>query len=178
MAARTFEDSAGTVWEVFEVHRASEAPRGVTPGLERGWLSFVSPLEKRRLAPFPVAWDTASDRELAQLCSRARIANPPRYPGVERRAVPRDQTPFPVPGPIPPDEKDDGTGAVVRDVIRRFATDARAQRMPAIEALVRLKALLVTRFSGADVPAPTAMAASDMRRVRRWFVESYYFERR
>ena len=178
MAARTFEDSAGTVWEVFEVHRASEAPRGVSPGLERGWLSFVSPAEKRRLAPFPATWDTASDRELAQLCATARIANPPRYPGVERRAVPRDEVPFAVPGPVSPRETDDGTGAVVREVIRSFATDARAQRVPAIEALVRLKALLVTRFSGTDVPMATAMAASDMRRVRRWFVESYYFERR
>ena len=178
MAARTFEDSAGTVWEVFEVHRASEAPRGVSPGLERGWLSFVSPSEKRRLAPFPAGWQAASDRELAQLCAAARIANPARYPGVERRAVPRDELSFPVPGPLAVRGADDGTGAAVREVIRSFATDARAQRLPAIEALVRLKALLVTRFSGSEVPPATAIAASDMRRVRRWFVESYYFERR
>lgn len=178
MAARTFKDTAGNVWEVFEVHRATEAPRGVSPGLEHGWLSFVSPSEKRRLAPFPVSWDTASDRELAQLCATARIANPARYPGVERRAVPRDEASISIPGPIPPQEMEDGSGAVVRELIRCFATDARAHRMPAIEALVRLKALLVTRFSGADVPRPTALAATDMRRVRRWFVESYYFERR
>src|SRR6185436_13637056 len=62
--ARQFEDSTGTMWEVFEVHRSSEAPRGVSAGLEKGWLAFVSAHGKRRLAPFPESWESATEREL------------------------------------------------------------------------------------------------------------------
>lgn len=181
MAARSFEDSAGTVWEVFEVHRAAEAPRGVSPGLEKGWLSFVSEAEKRRLAPFPATWETSSVDALERLCASARVANPARYPGTERRALPRDVSavrPRPRAPEVKAPEADDPRGAVVREAIRSFATDARAHDLPAIEALVRLKALLSARFTGADMDAATVAAATDMRRVRRWFVESYYFERR
>jgi hypothetical protein len=36
-----------------------------------GWLAFESPTERRRLAPIPADWLTASDRELGSLCERA-----------------------------------------------------------------------------------------------------------
>ncbi len=181
MAARTFEDSAGIEWEVFEVHRASEAPRGVSPGLEKGWLSFVSASQKRRLAPFPASWETATARDLEQLCASARLARPARYPGVERRAIPRTGRPGvkrSTSASSPALDLDDGSGELVREAIRSFAREARAQNLPAIEALVRLKALLILRFTGADVAPLTAAAATDMQRVRRWFVESFYFDRR
>ncbi|MDB4889740.1 MAG: hypothetical protein JWL61_1595 [Gemmatimonadetes bacterium] len=170
VAARTFEDSSGTVWEVFEVHRASEAPRGVSAGLEGGWLAFVSASGKRRLAPYPPTWESVSEPELEQLCESARRANPTQLPiGGPRARVPRvveSETP-------PPDE----STSLVRDAVRVFAHEARASRLPAIEAMVRLKNMLAERFLKEDAPPETRADASDLRRVRRWFVEAYYFER-
>ena len=170
MAARTFEDSAGTVWEVFEVHRASEAPRGVSAGLEGGWLAFVSATGKRRLAPYPPAWESAAITELERLCESARRANPAQFPiGAPRVRVPR----------VVESEAAvlDDTQSLVREVVRGFAREARASRLPAIEAMVRLKAMLAERFLGEDSASETRADASDLRRVRRWFVEAYYFER-
>jgi hypothetical protein len=59
----------------------------------------------------------------------------------------------------------------VEQTVRRFAQQARAHRLPAIEAMVQLKGLL------ARVYTSTTSDARDLRAVRRWFVESYYFER-
>lgn len=42
-------------------------------GLERGWLTFESADEKRRLAPIPSGWDSLSDEELRRLWTAARI---------------------------------------------------------------------------------------------------------
>jgi hypothetical protein len=55
--------------------------------------------------------------------------------------------------------------------VRRFAQLARTRRQPAVAAMVELKALLRETF-----PAPDS-EARETRRVRRWFVEAYYFER-
>jgi hypothetical protein len=170
VAARTFEDSTGTVWEVFEVHRASEAPRGVSAGLESGWLAFVSASGKRRLAPYPPAWQTATARELERLCEAARRASPSRL-----------ATGVPNFGPlahVAPGASASGEAPnIVRDSVRRFAHEARATHLPAIEAMVRLKTMLSERFLGTASPAETRADASDLRQVRRWFVEAYYFER-
>src|SRR6478672_552744 len=76
MAARTFEDSSGTVWQVFEVHRSSNKPGAVSTGLEQGWLSFSSADARRRLAPIPPQWESSPDPELERLCSRARVVPP------------------------------------------------------------------------------------------------------
>ena len=162
------------------MHRTSEAPRGVSQGLEKGWLAFVSDKGKRRLAPYPADWETASERELVRFWNKARIANPARFPSGERR----------VSGPalmgtrpkadarsertdVPDDDRDND----VRNAVRAFARDARAQAAPAIEAMVRLKLMLGQRFAGDSVPASERADACDMRKVRKWFVEAYYFER-
>lgn len=185
VSARTFEDSAGTVWEVFEVHRASEAPRGVSAGLEKGWLAFVSAGEKRRLAPYPPAWESAPTTELERLCTAARRANSTRLP-VGSIRLRGSQTPLQTVIRKTPRENDalaarsvadDADDSVVRDVVRAFAVDARETRLPAIEAMVRLKTMLAERFRGDEVSAATHGDATDLRRVRRWFVEAYYFER-
>jgi hypothetical protein len=170
VAARTFEDSAGTVWEVFEVHRASEAPRGVSAGLEGGWLAFVSSTGKRRLAPYPPLWESVSAKELELLCDAARRARPTQLPIGRPRLMPS-----PTAEPAALDAND--TTSVVRDAVRVFAREARADRLPAIEAMVRLKALLATHFLGEDSAPESRAEASDLRKVRRWFVEAYYFER-
>lgn len=172
MAARIFEDASGDVWEVFEVHRSTAKPGAVSSGLEDGWLAFVSGEQKRRLAPYPREWESAAAVELARLCGLARAAVNVRSPADgERRRTPRP-APYEPPPPPPP------TGPIVRaeaadveDMVRAFAQRARATGIPAIEAMVRLKQLLAERF-----PEPDS-EARDLRRVRRWFVESYYFER-
>ena len=96
MALRTFTDSTGTEWKVWDVipafvreqeergagesdseHKGPERRRGVdrsnllTPGLEQGWLCFEAESEKRRLTPIPPEWDQGTDEDLAALCSRA-----------------------------------------------------------------------------------------------------------
>lgn len=170
VAARTFEDSAGIMWEVFEVHRASEAPRGVSAGLEGGWLAFVSASGKRRLAPYPPSWESVSEPELERLCESARRANPTQLPIRGTRALaPRVVEPA---APLM-----DNPQSVVRDAVRSFAHEARASRLPAIEAMVSLKSMLAERFLKEDSTPETRADASDLRRVRRWFVEAFYFER-
>ena len=111
MAHRSFIDSSGVSWDVWEVRPHGERRAGgerrqlslddprVDPpvleqrrGVERrrtagddgsylttrasgdGWLTFDSGRERRRLAPIPTTWATASPAELAVLCARATIA--------------------------------------------------------------------------------------------------------
>lgn len=166
MAARTFTDSAGLTWDVFEVHRASKNPGAVSAGLEQGWLAFASGEHKRRLAPFPPDWASSSDDELALLCEAARQAPAPRYPlnqplrpRIRRSATRAVESPTAAPS--------DG----VQGAVRAFAREARARGLPAVTAMVELKTLLLQRYPEAD------SEARDKKLVRRWFVEAYYFDR-
>lgn len=198
MPARTFEDSAGTVWEVFEVQRSSQKVQAVTAGLERGWLAFISSDQKRRLAPYPADWGTADDAELERLCGAARAARPTgftltsssgddggtdsgsrvRVPRIRpaRSAARPTPTPTTTPSRHEVGELPIATSATsadsVEDTVREFAHQARARGLPAIEAMVRLKALLTRVYTE---PRSTAR---DLHSVRRWFVEAYYFERK
>lgn len=169
MAARTFTDSAGLSWEVFEVRRASQKAGAVSPGLENGWLAFASGEHKRRLAPFPADWETSTDAELEALCESARQAPVPRYP-LDRPPRPRIRR-----STLDDEVERAGeatvTPATVEDTVRSFAHDARARGLPAIAAMMELKTVLQQRY-----PEPDSQA-HDRRLVRRWFVEAYYFER-
>ena len=187
VAARTFEDSTGTIWEVFEVRRSSQKAGAVSAGLERGWLSFVSGPRKRRLAPFPPEWQIAEAEELERLCGLARAARETSLtndaqasatdrPGdTARTRVPRIRTPQADPDHMPAGElpivATAASGDSVEGTVREFAHQARAHGVPAIEAMVRLKALLARVFGD------PASAERDVRSVRRWFVEAYYFDR-
>ena len=200
MPARTFEDSAGTVWEVFEVQRSSHKAQAVTAGLERGWLAFISSDQKRRLAPYPTDWRTADDAELERLCGTARAARPTGFPleshpsegsgadGAPRARVPRirpARTAMPATqetaaSPAPSASTDFGDLPIaisassedsVEDTVRAFAHQPRPPGLPAIEAMVRLKTLLTRVYTEPRSPA------RDLHSVRRWFVEAYYFER-
>lgn len=180
MPARTFEDSTGIMWEVFEVHRAPESPRGVSRGLEQGWLAFVGPEGKRRLAPYPTTWETASASELERLCQSARRAQATHFspPDDEGKRTLHVITPSRGPRVVQPPERDVlARESVVRTAVRDFAHEARGAKIPAIEAMVRLKSMLVEQFGAAEVAQEIAEEARDMRLVRRWFVETYYFER-
>jgi hypothetical protein len=185
--ARTFEDSRGTVWEVFEVRRSSHNAQAVTAGLELGWLAFISGSQKRRLAPYPDEWQKVADAELERLCESARIARPTGFGpnarpadrattgGAGRVRVPRIRPArisevTPEPGELPIASSATNADSV-EDTVRAFAHQARSRGLPAIEAMVRLKALL------ARVYADSGSVARDLRSVRRWFVEAYYFER-
>jgi hypothetical protein len=196
MAARTFEDSSGLTWEVFEVHRASNKEGAVNAGLEKGWLAFANGTSKRRLAPFPPDWTSATPLELERLCAAARVAQPRivgRPPEERRRGAkpgtasvgetpafvqtePASRTRGAGDGLVVPESRlqpleADGGDDSVEKTVRAFAHQARTLGLPAIEAMVRLKVLLLTNHPGPDSDA------RDMRRVRRWFVEAYYFER-
>jgi hypothetical protein len=166
MAARTFIDSAGLTWSVFEVHRATQTAGAVSPGLEHGWLAFASGDNRRRLAPFPSSWETATDAELEMLCETARRVEPSRFPA-NHILRPR----------IRPSRLDMESAkaveapASVEATVRTFAHQARARGLPAVSAMLELKALLQQRY-----PEPQS-AAHDRQRIRRWFVEAYYFER-
>ena len=99
MALREFRDSAGTegtAWDVPPAREITHVRSGVDrrttptpnhhperrvlrdrrriqigPGLERGWVCFQSPGEKRRLAPPPPDWDAAAAEALEALLGRA-----------------------------------------------------------------------------------------------------------
>jgi len=183
MAARTFIDSGGTEWEVFEVRRTSQKAEAVSPGLEQGWLAFVSVTGKRRLAPFPQDWQSADLKELERLCGIARVSRAGSLsgsgastPALEPRTrVPRVRPAHEdhvdvAPGELPVEAAVRGEDSV-EWTVREFARQARAKGLPAIEAMVRLKTLLTRVFTD---PSSTAC---DLRAVRRWFVEAYYFDR-
>ncbi len=178
MPVRIFKDASGATWEVFEVHRSAGRPVAVSAGHEQGWLAFMCGLTKRRLAPYPSEWADASDTVLEQLCASARAAPAPFFPqGGTSGEFPvlavrsaRSSGETPAPGGPPPDAPAaDGAGDSVEDLVRTFAHQARLSGLPAIEAMVQLKAMLVAEL-GADTPV-------DLHHVRRWFVEAYYFER-
>jgi hypothetical protein len=42
-------------------------------GYGRGWLTFESLDEKRRLIPIPGGWDSATQEELRMLCGKAKL---------------------------------------------------------------------------------------------------------
>lgn len=165
MAARTFTDSAGLTWSVFEVHRSSQKAGAVSPGYEHGWLAFASGDNRRRLAPFPSTWETCTEAELELLCETARHVEPARYPADH---VPRPR--------IRPSRLDTELAraiespANVESAVRSFARKARVRGLTAVAAMLELKTLLQQRY-----PDPQS-AAHDRQRIRRWFVEAYYFE--
>lgn len=100
MAHRTFTDSSGRLWEVWTVvpshaerrqaleedtkwnarERREHREHRVLLGEHwaRGWLTFQTRGEKRRLAPFPEEWTDLSEKELETLCERATPVQPPR----------------------------------------------------------------------------------------------------
>lgn len=105
MAYRTFVDKRSTYWQVWDVHpqrierrsvdrrkqpagawtkperrkndrRKIEQKRIVLQdGLGSGWLVFESKSEKRRLAPIPADWATATESHLRYLCESAQIVS-------------------------------------------------------------------------------------------------------
>jgi hypothetical protein len=86
MALRTFTDARGAAWQAWD----TLPEKLVSNTLEGGWLTFQREGEKRRLAPIPLYWATASEEELRKLLDRARP--------VGQLAVPRPDSDAPGPG--------------------------------------------------------------------------------
>ena len=100
MAHRTFTDSAGRLWEVWTVVPSHAERRQATDEdsawnarerrehqeqrvllseqWARGWLTFQTHGEKRRLAPFPEDWADLPPDELEALCDNATLVQPTR----------------------------------------------------------------------------------------------------
>jgi len=87
MALREFTDSTGRRWRVWDIrpeqmHAATRAEDHLQSVIN-GWLAFEPAAggEKRRLAPIPARWDTATEAELDAMLERAEPARnepPPR----------------------------------------------------------------------------------------------------
>lgn len=78
LAMRTFRDSNGTAWTVFEVRRqlseTGEARSFLPSGFNDGWLCFETSGAKRRLTKYPPRWREFADGELHKLLDQAQPA--------------------------------------------------------------------------------------------------------
>jgi hypothetical protein len=84
MASRSFTDTSGRSWIVWDVYPSSTSSNtsvGVRTDLRHGWLAFESEGLKRRLAPIPEGWSAMAEEALMELCLRAEPAKPPRQAG-------------------------------------------------------------------------------------------------
>jgi len=97
MASREFTDRDGTVWRVWDVRPSSLHP--ITRGEDfmgdfaDGWLTFESPIERRRLpAPYPANWMSFDLPKLDALCRAAKPVSPKknRTPSGEQLALTED----------------------------------------------------------------------------------------
>lgn len=74
---RSFRDSDGCAWTVFEVRRVVSALAGkpvTSPSLGGGWLCFENGSAKRRLLRFPDRWREFGEPELQRLLALASPA--------------------------------------------------------------------------------------------------------
>ena len=77
MALREFTDEKGSRWRVWDIrpermHSATRAEDHLQSVIN-GWLAFepVGGGEKRRLAPIPARWESATETELGRLLEQA-----------------------------------------------------------------------------------------------------------
>jgi len=99
MAHRVFQDLNGRIWQAWSVAAIEPEPESANiaaessengsrrrrpirvdlgPQWANGWLTFETPGEKRRLAPYPPGWSEFSDEVLAELCMMASTVRPQR----------------------------------------------------------------------------------------------------
>ena len=71
---RTFSDSKGTEWTVFEVKRTDRETKWsyLPEGFGDGWLCFECPNSKRRLTPIPPRWRELDEQRLQTLLEQAQ----------------------------------------------------------------------------------------------------------
>ena len=72
LAYREFADDEGVLWRVWDTHPlAADTLRSVLPTYAAGWLTFESNGARKRLAPIPPEWESASEDLLTHWCARA-----------------------------------------------------------------------------------------------------------
>ena len=94
MPVREFVDTAGRAWRAWDIlpeaiHPRVKAEDYLADCYETGWVVFVTTdgRDKRRLCPFPKAWDRASDAELRTMLARAEVVPPSRVTEVDLEAM-------------------------------------------------------------------------------------------
>ena len=70
MAQREFTDSKGTRWLVWSTTPTQGAVLG--GDMQKGWLTFESDMERRRLVPVPRDWENAADDRMELYCRAAQ----------------------------------------------------------------------------------------------------------
>jgi hypothetical protein len=72
---KTFRDSSGNDWTVFEVRRQVSSTKSdwsyLPNGFSNGWLCFENQYSKRRLVRYPERWREFGDVELEKLLVQA-----------------------------------------------------------------------------------------------------------
>ena len=109
VAVREFTDEAGRTWRAWEIlpeaiHPRIKAEDYLADCYETGWIVFETTdgRAKRRLCPYPHAWDTFSEKELRRLLDRAEAVSS------SKRAQPRDiETESPAAKPVRRQRADD-----------------------------------------------------------------------
>jgi hypothetical protein len=71
-------DRRKTARETFDRRKERILSAVITGDLAKGWLVFSTMLERRRYAPVPDQWTTASDAELLHWCEAAKPLPPTR----------------------------------------------------------------------------------------------------
>jgi len=181
---REFPDAAGVEWQVFEVRRASENDGAVTPGRERGWLAFSSTLERRRLAPFPADWESATDEGLATLCAaaevvvqrhdefireRRRVPRLTRPAGNDALQRPRSETDTSQPSATPSEPAAEAPSVPEIDaIILQHAHRCRADGTTVVAGMMGLRRMLADKGISAGTDA--------FKNARRLFVSAFYFD--
>jgi hypothetical protein len=75
---REYVDDTGATWRVWDTHPvAANTLRTVSPNYAGGWLTFECETDRRRLAPIPTGWETATRELMMHWCARAFQARPP-----------------------------------------------------------------------------------------------------
>jgi hypothetical protein len=75
MPERTFQDSSGIEWLVYDCTPRPDIKRGFARDYQAGWLCFQSATEKRRLVKYPLDWESYSVAQLEDLCEAAVIVS-------------------------------------------------------------------------------------------------------
>jgi hypothetical protein len=70
MAQREFTDSKGTRWMVWSTTPSQGSVLGAD--MQKGWLTFESDGERRRLVPAPRDWEQAADDRMELYCRAAQ----------------------------------------------------------------------------------------------------------
>lgn len=74
-----FTDAEARSWEVRAIRDPllpERRARFLNPAYSAGWLLFTSGSERRRFAPLPPDWSSASEAQLRQWCAGATLVPP------------------------------------------------------------------------------------------------------